>query len=82
VDAARSDGRVRLRVSDQGTGMSPEVRARVFEPFFTTKEPGQGTGLGLTLVYNIVMEQGGSVDVASAPGEGTTITVELPADGP
>jgi PAS domain S-box-containing protein len=82
VDAARSDGRVRLRVSDQGTGMPPEVRARVFEPFFTTKEPGQGTGLGLTLVYNIVMEQGGSVDVASAPGEGTTITVELPADGP
>jgi len=81
VDAAREDQRVRLCVRDHGTGMSPEVRARIFEPFFTTKEPGQGTGLGLTLVYSIVLEQGGTVDVASAPGEGTTVTVNLPADG-
>jgi signal transduction histidine kinase len=70
--------RVLLRVSDRGSGMSPEVTKRVFEPFFTTKQPGQGTGLGLTLVYSIVVEQGGTIDVASAPGEGTTVTVELP----
>jgi signal transduction histidine kinase len=70
--------RMSLCVSDRGTGMSPEVAKRVFEPFFTTKQPGQGTGLGLTLVYSIVVEQGGTIDVASAPGEGTTVTVELP----
>ena len=70
--------RMSLRVTDRGTGMSPEVAKRVFEPFFTTKQPGQGTGLGLTLVYSIVVEQGGTIDVASAPGEGTTVTVELP----
>jgi signal transduction histidine kinase len=76
LDAAQE--RMSLRVSDRGTGMSPEVAKRVFEPFFTTKQPGQGTGLGLTLVYSIVVEQGGTIDVASAPGEGTTVTVELP----
>jgi signal transduction histidine kinase len=74
------DGRVRISVSDHGSGMTPEVRARVFEPFFTTKDPGEGTGLGLSLVYNIVRDHGGEVALESAPGAGTMVTVELPGE--
>jgi Na+/proline symporter/signal transduction histidine kinase len=78
VSSARADGRVRIFVCDHGSGMSAEVRARVFEPFFTTKDPGQGTGLGLSLVYNIVRDHGGDVALESTPGAGTRVTVELP----
>ena len=72
---------VRLRVSDTGTGMDPEVADRVFEPFFTTKPPGKGTGLGLATVYAIITEAGGHTHIYSEPGLGTTITVLLPATG-
>jgi CheY-like chemotaxis protein len=68
-----------LRVEDTGVGMSAEVRERAFEPFFTTKPQGQGTGLGLTMVYGIVQQHGGTVRVESEPGHGARFEVSWPA---
>ena len=65
-------------ISDTGTGMSPEVKARAFDPFFTTKGPGAGSGLGLSQVYGMARQSGGSVTIDSAPGEGTRVTLSLP----
>jgi PAS domain S-box-containing protein len=71
-------GGVSLRVSDTGRGIAPELRERIFDPFFTTKAPGEGSGLGLSLVNRIVAEHGGEIRVESAPERGTTFVIDLP----
>ncbi|MBD8532561.1 MULTISPECIES: PAS domain-containing sensor histidine kinase [unclassified Massilia] len=70
---------VRVTVTDTGTGMSPETAARAFEPFYTTKEVGKGTGLGLSQVYGFIKQSGGEVVIGTTPGEGTAISIFLPA---
>ncbi len=69
---------VKLTVSDTGSGIAPEVRAHMFEPFFTTKGPGQGTGMGLSVVYGIVNGYGGSIEAESEIGKGSELIVFLP----
>lgn len=77
--SASSEGNVLLvEVTDTGLGIAPENITKIFEPFFTTKEVGQGTGLGLAVCYGILTEHGGSLDVQSTLGVGTTFTITLP----
>jgi signal transduction histidine kinase len=75
-------GRTRLSISDTGVGIPPERLGRIFNPFFTTKAPGEGTGLGLSVVHTVVKNAGGSIEVSSTPDRGTTFVIELPIHQP
>lgn len=82
VGRATEDARLELSVCDTGVGMSPEVINRIWEPFFTTKPVGQGSGLGLSLVYGFVKQSGGDVLLDSQPGQGTQVRLYFPlSDG-
>jgi signal transduction histidine kinase len=75
---ARAD-QVLLRIEDDGHGIAAEHLDQIFDPFFTTKKTGEGTGLGLSICLGIVQSHDGKIEVTSAPGDGTTFTIVLPA---
>jgi PAS domain S-box-containing protein len=78
IRTSEVSGWVRIEISDDGGGMDEQTLERIFDPFFTTKEPGEGTGLGLSVSYGIVKEHGGRIWARSCKDEGTTFTIELP----
>src|SRR6059036_3265273 len=72
------DGKIRIQVADNGSGIEQDHLTRIFDPFFTTKEVGRGTGLGLSICYGIVQQHRGEIRVESTASTGTTFTIELP----
>jgi two-component system NtrC family sensor kinase len=80
--SGQENGNAWVEIADSGKGMSEDTRRRMFEPFFTTKPVGQGTGLGMSLAYDIIKKHGGSFDVSSTLGAGTTMRIWLPIAGP
>jgi len=78
TDPLHAGDQVVIEITDTGMGMTAEVQAQIFEPFFTTREPGQGTGLGLSTVYGIINQSGGSIEVESEPNVGSTFRIVLP----
>ncbi|MCY7359424.1 MAG: HAMP domain-containing histidine kinase, partial [Rudanella sp.] len=80
VQIEYANERVVIRVKDNGMGMPDAVKAKIFQPFFTTKPTGEGTGLGLSLAYDIITKgHRGTIEVTSVEGEGTEFVIELPA---
>jgi signal transduction histidine kinase len=78
VKTEMENGKILISVSDNGTGIKPDVQSKIFEPFYTTKPVGQGTGLGLSICHSIIERHGGQIWCESAPGQGTTFRVRLP----
>ena len=74
------DRTVIVSISDTGAGISADELSKIFDPFFTTKPVGEGTGLGLSISHGIVERHGGTIEVTSAPGRGTTFVISLPID--
>ena len=82
ISASVGSAAVEIAFVDTGHGIPSGLERRIFDPFFTTKEVGKGTGLGLSITYGIVKEHGGTISVASTPGEGATFLIHLPLAGP
>ena len=78
LDSSSGDGGIEIRVSDNGNGIPQKVLDKIFQPFFTTKPTGQGTGLGLSLSYDIIKAHGGEITVETKEGEGSTFIIQLP----
>jgi signal transduction histidine kinase len=78
INTTRSDKSILVKVQDNGTGMDENTKKKIFEPFFTTKDVGEGTGLGMSIAYNIIKKHNGQIHVNSTPGVGTDFTLELP----
>ncbi|MBN1503759.1 MAG: two-component sensor histidine kinase, partial [Candidatus Eisenbacteria bacterium] len=82
IGTSADGGRVRVAFQDTGCGIKQENLEDIFEPFFTTKPPTKGTGLGLSVSYGIVQRHGGTIEVESALGKGSTFTIVLPVEEP
>ena len=80
VSSKKTDGKVEIRVNDNGGGIPRKVQDKIFQPFFTTKPTGEGTGLGLSLSYDIIKAHGGQIKVATEEGEFTVFTISLPVE--
>jgi signal transduction histidine kinase len=80
ITTKKSDGRVLISVKDNGMGIAPKTLDKIFQPFFTTKPTGQGTGLGLSLSYDIIKAHGGELKAETTEGEGTTFIFSLPSN--
>ncbi len=78
VSTKKMNGNIQISVKDNGNGIPPKVLDKIFQPFFTTKPTGQGTGLGLSLSYDIVKAHGGELKVETKEGEGTIFSIHLP----
>jgi signal transduction histidine kinase/ligand-binding sensor domain-containing protein len=79
VSTKQSNGQVEITVKDNGNGIPQKVKEKIYQPFFTTKPPGQGTGLGLSMSYDIIKSHGGEIKMETREGEGTTFVVQLPS---
>ena len=75
----KENDKIEIKVKDNGNGIPQKVLDKIFQPFFTTKPTGQGTGLGLSLSYDIIKAHGGEIKVETKEGEGTTFSILLPA---
>src|SRR4030095_2093409 len=78
VSTRKVDNKIEIKVTDKGMGIPEEISDKIFQPFFTTKPTGQGTGLGLSLAYDIVKAHGGEIKVQTREREGTEFTIQLP----
>jgi two-component system NtrC family sensor kinase len=82
IRSAESASEARIDIADTGPGIAPEHISQIFDPFFTTKKVGVGTGLGLSVSYNIIKKNGGRMEVDSQPGQGARFSIFLPLTGP
>ena len=79
IQTKKIENKIEIKVSDNGNGIPPKVIDKIFQPFFTTKPTGQGTGLGLSLAYDIVKAHGGEIEVQTIEDEGSEFMIKLPA---